>query len=181
MAQSFNSSAGALFYFKKYLNDRGMTVIEEKTVPATAGRGRMVYQKQLWMATREVFHIKHWNKKWIPKESGNVSNFAKPLDERLKYAIRLFGKADPSASGINEGTLIDLLEIEDGGYETFLVTTYNSGEVLWCKASVLHNFAAMHGLIPQYSRTYGEPFCWIPTGWLKPISSLVAAPPEVVK
>ena len=133
------------------------------------------------MATREIFHIKHWNNKWIPKDSANVSTFAKPLDERLKFCINLYGKGDPSASGLNEGTILDLLELEDKGYDTFLVTTYTSGEIYWCKTSELHHFAAMHGLIPQYSRTYGEPFCWIPTGWLKPISALISAPPEVIK
>jgi hypothetical protein len=181
MPQFFHTSSEALTYFKKYISDRGMTIVEEKSIPTSAGRGRTVYQKQLWIATREIFHIKHWNNKWVPKDSSKVSEFAKPLDERLKYCIRYYGEGDLSASGINEGTLLDLLEIEDRGYDTYLVTTYKSGEVLWCKTSDLNKFAAMHGLIPQYSQTYGEPFCWIPTGWLKPINVLVAAFPEVIK
>jgi len=180
MTHSFDSSAGALTYLKQYLKEREMTVIEEKTVPTKAGRGT-VYQKQLWTATREIFHIKHWSKKWVPKESSNVSEFAKPLDERLKYAIKLYGKGDPSASGINEGTLMNLLEIEGSGFETYLVTTYSSGDVLWCKVAELYNFASMYGLIPQFSMTYGEPFCWIPTGWLKPLSMVVAGPPGLVR
>lgn len=178
--KSFSNSSDALNTLKEILYERGMKLSEEKTIAVSTGKGGTVYQKQLWMETREVYHVKHWNQKWIPKDSTLVSDFAKPLDERLKFCINKFGNGDLSASGINEGTLIDLLENEMKGYETFLVTTYTSGEIYWCRTIDLYIFASIYGLIPQYSSSYGEPFCWVPTGWFLTLDQLKKSPPEVV-
>ena len=175
----FSSSEEALKFFQNYLAQSGTSVAEVKTIPTTAGRGRTVYQKQIWTQTREIFHVKHWTQKWIPKDSSEVSEFAKPLDEKLKYAIRQFGRGDLSASGLNEGTMLDLLAHQEEGRESFLVTTYSSGDILWCRVDEMYLFATRYGLIPQYSRTYGEPFCWIPTGWFKVLDKVVRGPGAV--
>lgn len=177
----FDDSQEALQYFLQALSRRGIEVKEVKTIRVSAGQGRYVYQKQVWTKTKEIYHVKFWSKRWIPKKSSQVSEFARPLDERLKFAIRRFGSGDVSASGLNEDTLLDLLDSAAEGYEAFLVTIYKSGEVLWCRADDLYGFVTRHGLIPQFSETYGEPFCWVPTGWLKTFQDPLSAPPGVAR
>lgn len=167
MSRPFESSDAALAYFLECLSRRGIVVKEVKTIKVSTSNGRFVYQKQVWTQNNDVYHVKYWTNRWIPKDSSRVSDFAKPLDEKIKTAIKTFGNGDLSASGINEDTLLDLLDISQKGYQTYLITIYQSGEILWCRAEELYYFCTRYGLIPQFSHTYGEPFCWVPTGWLK--------------
>lgn len=180
MPRPFESSDGALRWFVDALRQRGIELEQTKTIKVNAGQGKYVYQKQIWTKSREIYHIKFWSKRWIPKDSSKVSAFARPLDERLKFAIRTFGNGDLSASGLNEDTLLELIALNSEGYETFLVTQYKEGDVLWCRADDLYGFVTRHGLLPQVSQTYGGPFCWVPTGWLKPFENLLSSPPRVV-
>lgn len=175
----FNDSSEALNYFLGQLKQRGISITEVRDIRVSAGRGKFVTQQQIWTDSKEIYHVKYWTQKWYPKDSSRVSEFAKPLDDRLKYAISRFGNGDTSASGLNESTLFDLLALGDQGYQTFLLTMFQNGEIYLCRAEELYNFATKYGLTPQYSNTYGEPFIWIPTGWFKTFHQLVTAPPEV--
>jgi len=179
MRNGFESSQAAIVYFLELLSQRGIRIIETKNIRVSAGRGRFVYQQQIWTETGEIFHVKYWNKRWTPKPSEKVSDFAKPLDERIKYAIKTFGEQDDSASGLNESTLLELLDLSEKGHKTFLITIYRTGEILWCRVDELYYFATQHGLIPQFSQTYGEPFCWVPTGWLKEFENVIRNYPEL--
>ncbi|HOD03932.1 MAG TPA: hypothetical protein PKH92_02700 [Anaerolineaceae bacterium] len=180
MRRAFENSDDALCWFLESLRQRSIEPDQIKTIKVSAGQGKYVYQKQIWTKSREIYHIKFWSERWIPKASSRVSEFARPLDECLKFAIRCFGNGDPSASGLNESTLLELITLNSEGYETFLITQYKAGDVLWCRVDDLYGFVTQHGLLPQFSQTYGEPFCWIPTGWLKSFHSLISAFPEVI-
>src|SRR5690606_19014050 len=122
-------------------------------------------------STKEVYHIKCRPRgRWIPKDSSKVSEFGKELDERYKYMIRVFGNGDPSISGLNEDTMLDLLELEQQGYTPYLVTIFpQTGEVLWCHAYEAYNMIMRHGSLPQHSfqGMEGSTYCSIPTGWMK--------------
>jgi len=181
MANPFENSDAALSFFQECLRNRGIVISEVKTIKVSISQGKFVYQKQIWTQNNEIYHVKYWTKRWLPKDSSKVSDFAKPLDEKLKMSIKLFGNGDNSASGLNENTLLDLLELSKKGYQTYLITIYQTGEILWCRAEELYYFSSRFGLIPQFSSTYGEPFCWIPTGWLKNFEEVVINYPGTIK
>lgn len=176
----FDNSDHALRWFCDQLEQRQFTINEVRTIKVNTTNGRFVNQKQIWTIEGEVFHLKYWTQKWVPLQDNKIYDFAKPWNDRLKYTIKTFGHGDISASGLNESTLIDLLEISNQGSFVHLVTIYSNGEVLWCNVRDLYDFATEFALIPEYSQNYGEAFCWIPTGWLKRMESLVEAVPAII-
>ncbi len=178
MTQSFHSSEDALRSFVASLSAKAISVSKVKTIKVSSKRG-FVYQKQIWTQSREIYHVKYWSKRWIPLDRSKVYDFAQPWNERLKYVLDSYGNGDPSVSGINESTLVDLLGLRKDGYEAFLITIYQTGEILWCRVDELYDFVTQYSLIPEYSRNYGEPFCWVPTGWMREWADVLVAPPAL--
>lgn len=182
---SFDNCSDAVAAFCLMLAERGMRVTQRLKVRAYAGAGRWVNEDRIVTDSLEVYHIKCRPRgRWIPKESSQVSEFGRALDERYKFVIRTFGNQDPSISGVNEDTIIDLLEMEDKGYRAYLVTIYpQTGEVLWCHAFEAYDLVMRYGTLPQQSfqGMEGMTFCSIPTGWMKKWQDVLVAPPEVVR
>lgn len=179
----YENCSDAVLGFIHKLNQRGMVIAEKRKVAVT-DRGRTLYEDRVFTTTQEVYHIKCRPRgRWIPKDSGKMSEFGKELDERYKYLIRVFGNGDPSLSGLNEDTMISLLELEAQGYTPYLVTVFpQTGEILWCHAYEAYDMIMRYGTLPQVSfqGMSGMTLCSIPTGWMKKWDEIIVAPPTII-
>jgi len=182
--RKFDSCQEAVDFLCKELVQRGMLIDKRLKIKAYAGSGRYVFEDRILTKSREVYHIKCRPRgRWIPKDSSKVTNFGKELDDRYKYLIRIFGKGDLSISGVNEDTILDLLEMESQGYTPYLVTIFpQTGEILWCHAYEAYDMVMRYGTLPQQSfqGMEGMTFCSIPTGWMKKWEGLESAFPTLV-
>jgi hypothetical protein len=179
----YENCGDAVLGFIEKLNQRGITVSDRKKVPVY-DRGRTIYEDRVFTMTKEVYHIKCRPKgRWYPKNSDEMSELGKELDERYKFLIRVFGNGDGSLSGLNEDTMIDLLELEAQGYTPYLVTVFpKTGEILWCHAYQAYDMIMRYGTLPQISfqGMSGMTLSSIPTGWMKKWEDVIVAPPTVV-
>lgn len=178
--RAFLNSSDALLWFKKSLNDRHLCIASEGKVATKSGQGRWVYPIKIETTTQEVFIVKYWNEKWVP--STRISDFAKDLDERYRYTIRNFGDDDPSATSMNADLLLQLIELNEKGYDCYVVTIYACGEVLFCSAREMYEFATRYGTLQQYT---SDPSLQdalslrVPTGWLKRWAEVISGPPAI--
>jgi len=179
----YTNCSDAVAGFIHELEERGLNVVRKEKVKAYAGSGRYVNEDRIFTRTDEVYHIKCRPRgRWIPKDSSRISSLGKELDARYKFLIRVFGSGDPSLSGLNEDTMLDLLELESQGYKPFLVTIFpQTGEFLWCHAFEAYNMIMRYGTLPQLSfqGMQGMTLCSIATGWMKHWSKPIAGFPEV--
>lgn len=179
--RTFDNCQEAVDFFCNELVQREMTIDKRLKIKAYAGGGHYVFEDRIVTKSREVYHIKCRPKgRWIPKDSSRVSDFGKELDERYKFLIRTFGNGDLSISGVNEDTIIDLLEMESQGYTPYLVTIFpQTGEILWCHAYEAYDMVMRYGTLPQQSLKgmEGMTFCSIPTGWMKKWTGVIVAFP----
>ena len=180
---TFANCSEAVDYFCRELIHRGMEIDGRLKIKAYAGNGRYVFEDRIVTKSREVYHIKCRPRgRWFPKDSSRVSDFGKELDERYKFLIRTFGNEDRSISGVNEDTILDLLEMESQGYTPYLVTIFpRTGEILWCHAYEAYDMVMRYGTLPQtsFQGMSGMTFCSIPTGWMKSWRGVTVAPPMV--
>lgn len=181
MAKSeFVNGSDALAWFRKSLTERQLTIASEEKVATKSGKGRFVYPIKIETTSREVFIVKYWNEKWIP--STRISNFARDLDERYRFAINTFGNEDASATSMNADLLVKLLELDEKGYDCYVVTIYSCGEVLFCSAREMYEFATRYGTLQQYT---SDPYLQdalslrVPTGWLKRWTEVESGPPAI--
>ena len=162
-----------------------MPIVKREKREANAGHGRILKQDVITTETGEIFYIICRPKgRWFPKPTEKVSEFARPLDERLKYVINVFGQGDDSISGLNEDSLIWLLQRADEGLRAYLVTIFPpTGEILWCSAQDAYDLVMRYGILPQHSRKglEGQTMCSVPTGLMKKWMDLNVSFPEVVK
>ena len=181
--RTYSNCQDAVQAFCSELTRRGLVIAKREKVKANLGRGRFLYEDRIITATKEVYHIKCRPRgRWIPKDSSQISEVGRELDERYKYLIRVFGNGDPSISGFSEDRILDLLEMENQGYTTYLVTLFpKTGEVLWCHAYEAYDMVMRYGTLPQLSfqGIEGMTFCSIPTGWMKKWQEVVFEPPSV--
>lgn len=181
----FDSCADAVMFFCQLLEKRGMPIETKEKREANAGFGRILRQDVIRTRTGEMFYIICRPRgRWYPKPTEEVSKFARPLDERLKFMITTFGKEDASISGLNEDSLLWLLGLAGEGLRAYLITLFPStGEILWCSAQDAYDMVMRYGVLPQLSRKglEGQTMCSVPTGWMKPWTEVKMAPPEVVK
>jgi hypothetical protein len=179
---SYSTCEEAVNTFKGHLLSRGIEIAMTEKVKAYAGNGKYVFEDRIYTSSREIYHIKCRPRgRWIPKSSDQVSAMGKALDERYKFIIKNFGKGDPSISGVNEDTMLDILESEAKGYIGYLVTIYpQTGEILWCRVNDAYEFIMTYGTLPQFSfqGMQGMTFCSLPTGWMKKWNALLISYPE---
>jgi len=152
---------------------------------ANAGFGRILKQDVIRTKTGEIFYIICRPRgRWYPKSTKKVSDFARPLDERLKFMIATFGREDRSISGLNEDSLLWLLELSGQGLRSYLVTIFPAtGEILWCSAQEAYDIVMRYGVLPQMSRKGldGQTMCSVPTGWMKQWLDLKTAGPSILE
>lgn len=168
----FDSSREAEAWFEYTLRARGVQAIEQRTITEHVKGGRLAYPKLYVCDRKEAYLLTFWRQKAANiKESGAVSVVGRDLDERLKYARRVFGGNEPEMTQCKENTLLELLELESReGFETFLVTMYACGDVYWCPARQFYQFATRHGTYQQFAATpdmmRSLPYR-VPTGWMR--------------
>jgi len=179
----FDNCSEAVRFFCQVLDQRGMPIAEMQKKSVNAGFGRMLKQDVIRTTTGEMFYIICRPRgRWYPKSTEKVSEFARPLDERLKFMIATFGREDGSISGLNEDSLLWLLERAGQGLRSYLVTIFpKSGEILWCSAQEAYDIVMRYGALPQMSRKglEGQTMCSVPTGWMKPWMDLKVAAPSI--
>jgi hypothetical protein len=125
----------------------------------------------------EVFHLKFSKKLFQPRET--VVGGAADLDKKLKFAIMHFGSGETTLNGINEDLLLDLIEIETKGFQTYFVTVMADGRVLWRTAREVYEFVQRYDTIIHFPKAFEQPVCFVPTGWLINKSNIVSAPPKL--
>lgn len=126
----------------------------------------------------EVYHLK-FSKKLIeprPKTPGNNSD----LDEKLRLAVRYFGNGENTLNGIDEDLLLELIEIESKGYQTYFVTVMSDGKVLWRTGREAYEFVQRYDTIIHFPQAFQQPVCFVPTGWLINKSNVISGPPKLV-
>ena len=175
----------ALDDFIRRLHERDIAVDRHDKVPARSPKGYIVREDRLFTTTGEVFHVKiRTQGRWIPKARSQVGAAGQPLAERYEFVIGAFGQDDASLSGLNEDTVLQLLDLEEQGYRPFLVTIFpTEGEVRWLPIDELYGFVIAYGTLPQksFQGNDEQTFVSFPTGLMHAWDGLVIGPPAVAE
>ena len=151
----------AAVLLRKKLSQRGIEVksIEDLSPLGKYGNARLYTQNG------DVYHLKYTKSAYKPKDSDRVSEAAKELDEKLKFAIKTFGKEWDTLNGIDEDLLLHLVELARNGVACFFVTILSDETVLWCRADEFYLFVMRYDTFFKFPKT-NVPVCEVPMGWL---------------
>lgn len=165
----------AVALFTRQLKDRGIKIrdVENLSRMGKYGNARLISE------TGEIFHLKFTKSGYIPKDSDRVSSAAKELDEKLKFAIRTFGRGIDSLNGIDEDLLLHLVDQMEKGFSCYFVTVLTDDTTLWCRADSFYDFVMRYDTFFKFPKT-NVPVCEVPMGWLLPWEEPLIAPPNIV-
>jgi len=152
----------AILVLKQKLELRELEVTHMENLSSQGKYGNA----RIYTSTDEIFHLKYTKKGYIPKDSTQVSAAAKELDEKLKFAINLFGFGDKSINGIDIDLLLFLLEEIDNGKACYFITILSNGTTLWCAVDDFYNFVMRYDTFFKFPRS-NVPVCEVPMGWLR--------------
>jgi hypothetical protein len=181
----FADSQSAENWFVEALRARGVKKIRQETIVEYVKGGRKAYPKLYYCDDIEAYLVTFWRSSSDQiKASSKMSEFGRELDERIKFTTATFGNGVSQMTQCKEPTLLKLLELDEQGIETFLVTIYSNGDVFWCKARDFYEFATRYGTYQQVSRTpdmaQSLPYR-VPTGWMLPWTrkDIIVGPPAL--
>jgi hypothetical protein len=129
--------------------------------------------------TGEVYHLKFTKSGYKPKDSDRVSTAAKELDEKLKFAIRTFGRGNDTLNGIDEDLLLHLVDLMGKGFLCYFVTILSDDTTLWCRADNFYEFVMRYDTFFKFPKT-NVPVCEVPMGWLLPWDDPIIEFPNII-
>ena len=168
---NFNEAKAELLHI---IQSRGSKIVKIEDLTLKNIFGNIRY----FTADSEVFHLKFSKKLFQPRD--NVVGGAADLDKKLKFAIMHFGNGETTLNGINEDILIELVDIESKGFQTYFVTVMADGRVLWRTAREVYEFVQRYDTVMHFPKAYEQPVCFVPTGWLINKSNVISGPPKLV-
>ena len=112
------------------------------------------------------------------KPASELSKAARELDEKLRFALRNFGRGDDSLNGLNEDIVLDLLQFTEKGIDVFYVTVMSDGSVYVSSIIDFYNFVMRYDTFFKFPRS-NVPVCEVPTSWMRRWTKVVEAPPSV--
>lgn len=185
---AFSSSREAEEWFREELRKRRYERIEETTVTEYVKGGRYAYPKLYQCDKSDAYLLTFWRSRedmlW---DSSRVTDEFRALDQRLKLTLRIFGRGINQMTQCKESTLLHLLEMENHGFTSFMVTVYSNGNVYWSRARDFYEFATRYGTYQEFFKNpelaVGLPYR-VPTGWMTPWEARtirVAAPMAVAE
>lgn len=177
MPEPVANSTDALRRFLRALRERNIEHHDPYQTP-TGDPGFFHYRIET--TTEELYHLKFTKVPYRPKPTEKVSLFARELDEKLKYAIRVFGQGEDTLVGINENLILELLEISRQGKSVYFLTVIGDGRILWRGIEDFYNFVMRHDTFFKFARA-NVPQAMVPTGWLIPWVEAVSKPPTIVE
>jgi len=181
----FQTSKEAVSWFIAQLAARQITVTRRERWKVYAGGNRWAYPEVLFTDSNEAFFFKYWKKAFLPDSTKDIRMpHIRALDERIKYGVHAFGNGNQTTTFLNESTVLRLMELSVTGVAGYLVVAFGNGTALWCSIVDFYAFAVRYGMYLTSSRLrqdmIGELPYHVPTGWLRPFGTLVAAPPAVL-
>ncbi len=168
---NFNEAKAELLHL---IQSRGSKIVKTEDLTLKNIFGNIRY----FTDDAEVFHLKFSKKLFQPRD--NVVGGAADLDKKLKFAITHFGSGETTLNGINEDILIELIDIESKGFQTYFVTVMADGRVLWRTAREVYEFVQRYDTVMHFPKAYEQPVCFVPTGWLINKSNVISGPPKLV-
>jgi len=168
---NFNEAKAELLHI---IQSRGSKIVKTEDLTLKNIFGNIRY----FTDDSEVFHLKFSKKLFQPRD--NVVGGAADLDKKLKFAIMHFGNGETTLNGINEDILIELVDIESKGFQTYFVTVMADGRVLWRTAREVYEFVQRYDTVMHFPKAYEQPVCFVPTGWLINKSNVISGPPKLV-
>ncbi len=172
MSDIFSGSREAEEWFYEELIKREYQSITKKTIKEYVKGGRYAYPKLFTCDNKDVYLLTFLRSRqdmlW---DSDRVTEEFRNLDERLKLAIKIFGQGVNQMTQCKELTLLHLLNLNNEGYQTFMVTVYSNGDAFWARAIDFYEFSTRYGTYQEFFRSaelaYGLPYR-VPTGWMIP-------------
>jgi len=187
MSFIFNNLATAENFVKESLRERSFIVSTAERIIVDRNRyGSPIFHSRI--KTEEgYFQVKYQKSEHMPLADHEIRSAHKE-NERLKYAIRSFGKGNDTDIGINENVLFDLINVEEkSGLPTFLLNAVGESKVYsqeskiyWCRAREFYEFSMCWGTVIFNSSAYGGTVYLVPTGWMKLWSNPISAPPSLM-
>lgn len=159
---TINNAADALEYFKASIAARQMEVMDVRQVPTGDG----YLHPQVITSSGELYHLKFTKNPYRPKDTARVSEGARELDEKLKHAIRLFGRGDETLVGINDWVILNLMENLHSYSGSYFVTVVGDGRILWRQVQEFYDFVMRYDTFIKFARQ-NIPQVMVPTGWLR--------------
>jgi hypothetical protein len=171
--KDFPTSADAEIWFRQELTNKLLYIdVRDSTVKEYVKGGRWAYPKLYTCDETDAYLLTYWKSRadllW---DSSQVTQEFKELDSRLKFTINTFGNGLTQMTQCKETTILHLLELEEKGLTTFMVTAYSNGDVFWIRTRDFYEFSTRYGAYQTFFRNpelaLGLPYR-VPTGWLLP-------------
>ncbi len=159
----------------RIIHSKGGKIIKTENLSNRGRYGNL----RLFTDMNEVYHLK-FSKKLIeprPKTPTNNSD----LDEKLRLAVKYFGNGENTLNGLDEDLLLELIEIENTGQQTYFVTVMSDGRVLWRSGREAYEFVQRYDTIIHFPKAFQQPVGFVPTGWLINKSNLIIGLPNILK
>jgi hypothetical protein len=185
---AFSSIKEAQLELSKSFNERGIGITKQESIIVNHSKyGSPIYNTRIF-SENSIYHLKFQRAEHIPLEDNQVRT-AHTENERLKHAIRTFGRGNKTDIGIDEPILFELLEYEEKhGLTAYIINAvgssifYNNESVLyWCRARDFYEVAMAWGTVIYNSSAYGRTVFLVPSGWMKTWNDPISAPGEIIK
>ena len=169
-----NNLQSAIVLLREKIEERGLSISKVENLSSQGKYGNA----RIYTTTGEIYHLKFTKTGYKPKDSSQVSEAAKELDEKLKFAIRQFGNGDETINGIDIDLLLILLDEASNGKACYFTTIIGDGTTLWCSAEEFYNFVMRYDTFFKFPRS-NVPVCEVPMGWLLKWDSPIVAYPKL--
>lgn len=166
-------------HFQVLLNERGIVIdkIESQVKPGNS---------LIYTTTNEIYHLKYTKNAFRPDP--DKQGPARELHLKLHFAINTFQNRSinsllPSEVGtlvgIDEDLILNLIELENKGHKTIIVTVLERGISLWVPGYDFYSFVMRYDTFIKFPRS-GVPVCYAPTGYFLAWGLPIQAYPEIM-
>jgi hypothetical protein len=185
---TFSNIKEAEIQLCKSIKERGFDITKNESIEVDRNKyGSPILHTRIF-SERSLYHLKFQRSEHLPLEDNQVRT-AHAENDRLKHAIRSFGRGNKTDIGINESILFQLLDYEEKmGITSYIINAvgssivYNNESVLyWCRAKDFYEIAIAWGTIIYNSSAYGGTVFLVPSGWMKTWNEPISAPGEIIK
>jgi len=171
----------------KSFEERGIKIDKKESVIVNRSKyGTPIYNTRIY-TTESVYHLKFQRAEHMPLEDNQIRT-AHAENDRLKHAIRTFGRGNKTDIGIDEPILFELLEMEENhGLTSYIINAVeasqfhdNKSVIYWCRVREFYELAMAWGSVIYNSSSYGRSVFLVPCGWMKLWNEPISAPAKLV-
>ncbi len=160
---------------------RKANITKKEKIIADYANGRPIHHGRIWVvheSQSEVYQIKYAKMGYRLKPTERLSEGAKELDSKMRFALKIFGSGDDTLNGLNEDVILELVSYSEKGVHAFFVTVLADCSIHVRSILDFYSFAMRYDTFFKFPRS-NVPVCEVPTGWMHQWTVIKVGPPAL--